>query len=191
MNFRPASLSKNGVLAWINLTWGKSSSSLINSEDTTTDDDNACQVKDAIEALRQAMEAGFSDLRSDMDKLGCEFTSDIEKFDRQIKELRHSLRCTQEDAALLKKQAEKNFTETNAELEALRSKIANLELRLNEEREDNIILDKYTRRENLRFNNISKIRAKKIARCSFPILSTTFWKLIPTAFDSMLSTEWV
>ena len=34
------------------------------------------------------MEADFNDLRSDMDKLRYEFTSDIEKFDSQIKELR-------------------------------------------------------------------------------------------------------
>ena len=122
----------------------------------TADGDNARLVKDAIEALREAMEAGIANLRSDVDKLRCEFKSDIAKFDHKIKVLKHSLSWTQEDAARLKEQAEKNFTETNAELAALRSKIDNLELRLNEERENNIRLEQHIRRENLRFNNIKE-----------------------------------
>ena len=53
----------------------------------TADGENARRVKDAIEALREAMEAGFAGLRSDMDKLRYKFKSDIENFDREIKEL--------------------------------------------------------------------------------------------------------
>ena len=53
----------------------------------TADGENARRVKDAIEALREAMEAGFAGLRSDMDKLRYKFKMDIENFDREIKEL--------------------------------------------------------------------------------------------------------
>ena len=69
-------------------------------------------------------------------QIKCEFKSDIEKFGHEIKQLRHSLSWTQEDAAWLK-----DSTETNAELEALQRKIANQELWLNEERENNIKLE--------------------------------------------------
>ena len=46
--------------------------------------------------------------------------------------------------------------ETNAEVEALRNKIATLEIQLKAETENNIKLEQYTRRENLRFNNIQE-----------------------------------
>ena len=69
------------------------------------DGDDATRVKDAIEALREAMEAGFAGLRSDMDKLRYEFKPDIEKFEREMKELKHGLNWTQEDVARLREKA--------------------------------------------------------------------------------------
>ena len=56
----------------------------------------------------------------------------------------------------MKEKAEKNLQETNSEVEALRNKIATLEIQLKAETENNIKLEQYTRRENLRFNNIQE-----------------------------------
>ena len=47
------------------------------------------------------MEAGFAGLRSDMDKLRYEFKSDIEKIEREVKEITQGLNSTQGDVELL------------------------------------------------------------------------------------------
>ena len=50
----------------------RGSSSSVNSEDMVFDG----RIKEAIDPIREALEAGFAGLRSDMDKLRCEFKSD-------------------------------------------------------------------------------------------------------------------
>ena len=57
---------------------------------------------------------------------------------------------------MLKEKIDEDLKETTTELDALRSKVVDLELRLNAEIENNIRLEQYTRRENLRFNNINE-----------------------------------
>ena len=102
------------------------------------------------------MEAGFAGLRSDMDRLRYEFKSDVENIEHEMKEITQGLNSAQGDVEMLKEKIDKDLKETTSELDALRSKVVDLELRLNAEIENNIRLEQYTRRENLRFNNINE-----------------------------------
>ena len=134
----------------------RGSGSSVNSEDMSADGSKTYQVKDAIDALREAMEAGFAGLRSDMDRLRYEFKSDVEKIEHEMKEITQGLNSAQGDVEMLKEKIDKDSKETTTELDALRSKVVDLELRLNAEIENNVRLEQYTRRENLRFNNINE-----------------------------------
>ena len=60
----------------------------------------------------------------------------------------------------MKEKAEMDLQKTNEELETLRKRITSLELQLQTEMENNIKLEQYTRRENLRFNNIEEIEGE-------------------------------
>ena len=60
----------------------------------------------------------------------------------------------------MKEKAEMDLQKTNEELETLRKRITSLELQLQTEIENNIKLEQYTRRENLKFNNIEEIEGE-------------------------------
>ena len=127
-----------------------------------------------------------------MDKLRYEFKSDIERIEREVKEITQGLNSTQGDVELLKEKTEKDLKETGAEMAALRSKIERLEQRLNTEIENNIKLEQYTRRENLRFNNIIETDEdiiNKTLLISMTLLIRT-WELISVVFVFMLCIEW-
>ena len=117
-------------------------------------------VKDAIDALRKAMEAGFDGLRSELDKLRNELKNDIDQIRIETQGLKQSLEFTQGDVAVMKEKAEMDLQKTNEELDTLRKRITSLELQLQTEIENNIKLEQYTRRENLRFNNIEEIEGE-------------------------------
>ena len=133
-----------------------SSSSNSAAEDMADNSDSSYPVKDAIDALRKAMEAGFNGLRSELDKLRYELKNDIEQIRIETQGLKQSLEFTQGDVAVMKEKAEMDLQKTNDELETLRKRITSLELQLQTEIENNIKLEQYTRRENLRFNNIEE-----------------------------------
>ena len=132
-----------------------SSSSNSAAEDMADNSDISYPVKDAIDALRKAMEAGFDGLRSELDKLRYELKNDIE-----TQGLKQSLEFTQGDVAVMKEKAEMDLQKTNEELDTLRKRITSLELQLQTEIENNIKLEQYTRRENLRLNNIEEIEGE-------------------------------
>ena len=93
----------------------KRGSSSSNSDDMAANQNPAYQVKDAIDALRQAMVAGFAGLRSEMDKLRYELKGEIDlHFKTEMKDFKQSLESTQGDIDLMKEKAEKNLQETNA-----------------------------------------------------------------------------
>jgi len=73
-----------------------------------------------------------------------------------IKDIEKSLTYTHSDVEGLKEYFEKEMNEHSKEVDTLNKKIADLEDRLKQEVEINIALEEYTRRENLRFNNIEK-----------------------------------
>ena len=85
---------------------------------------------------------GLSRLHGDLDILRSEFKLDIKEFE---------MSCT-----TFKEQLQKETEECSSEMELLTAKITNLEQSLKEEVEQNITLEQYTRRENLRFNNIKE-----------------------------------
>lgn len=109
-------------------------------------------VKDAIDALWEAMETGFDGLRSELDKLRYELKNDIDQIRIETQGLKQSLEFTQGDLAVMKEKAEMDLQKTNEELETLRKRITSLELQLQTEIQNNIKLEQHTRRENLRFN---------------------------------------
>ena len=87
----------------------KKGSSSSNSDDMAANQNPAYQVKDAIDALRQAMEAGFAGLRSEMDKLRYELRGEIDLIKTEMKDFKQSLESTQGDIDLMKEKAEKNL----------------------------------------------------------------------------------
>lgn len=137
-----------------------SSSSNSTAEDMADNSNISYPVKDAIDALREAMEAGFDGLRSELDKLRYELKNDIDQIRIETQGLKQSLEFTQGDVAVMKEKAEMDLQKTNEELETLRKRITSLELQLQTEIENNIKLEQYTRRENLRFNNIEEIEGE-------------------------------
>ena len=103
------------------------------------------------------MSEGFAKLHEDMDKLRHEFKEDLDSVKGTIKDIEESLNSTQEDVESLK-EAVKNTSVTNAyNIEAMNKRILDLEKQLKLETERNTKLEQYTRRENLRFNNIKEM----------------------------------
>ena len=103
-----------------------SSSSNSAAEDMADNSGISYPVKDVIDALRKAMEAGFDGL----DKLRYELTNDIEQIRTETQGLKQSLEFTQGDVAVMKEKAEMDLQKTNEERETLRKRITSLELHL-------------------------------------------------------------
>lgn len=129
-----------------------SNSSVHSEADMTNEDD----VKHSIDALTKAMEAGFASLHVELDKLRLEFKHEIDEMKDEQKSLKESISFTQDEVDTLKEKSEKNLKEMKGGLEELNMTIAALEEKLKAAVEDNIKLEQYTRRENLRFNKITE-----------------------------------
>ena len=80
-------------------------------------------VKDAIDALRKAMEAGFDGLCSELDKLRYELKNSIDQIRIETQGLKQNLEFTQGDVAVMKEKAEMDLQKTNEELETLRNEL--------------------------------------------------------------------
>ena len=117
---------------------------------------NEDDVKHSIDTLTKAMEAGFASLHAELDKLRLEFKHEIDEIKDKLKSLKESISFTQDEVDTLKEKSEKNLKEMKRGLEELNMTIAALEEKLKAAVEDNIKLEQYTRRENLRFNNITE-----------------------------------
>ena len=107
-------------------------------------------IRVSIDALTKAMEAGFASLRADLDKLRQEFNHEIKGIKDELKSLKESISFTQSEVDTLK---EKSMT-TLKEMNELNKTIATVEEKLKASVENNVKLEQYTRRENLRFNNL-------------------------------------
>ena len=110
-----------------------SSSSNSAAEDMAENSNISYPVKDAIDALREAMEAGFDRLRSELDKLRYELKNDIDQIRIETQGLKLSLEITQGDVAVTKEKAEMDLQKTNEELETLRKRSTSLEVQLQTE----------------------------------------------------------
>ena len=131
----------------------KGSSSSIQSEsDMATNEEDAIRI--SIDALTKAMEAGFVSLRAELEKLRQEFKNEMYGMKEELKSLKKSSSFTQSEVDTLKERSEKSLKEMKDGLEQLNKTAADLEEKLKAAVENNIKLEQYTRRENLRFNNI-------------------------------------
>ena len=130
----------------------KGSSSSANEEEAMATD-----VKGSIDSLKKVMEDGFASLREEVTKLREDFKNETEAMKDQLKALEQSITFTQTDVDTLKEKTENNSKEIKTGLDDLNKKFEVLENRLKAETENNIKLEQYTRRENLRFSNITEI----------------------------------
>lgn len=117
-------------------------------------------IKSSIDSLIKAMEAGFASLRADFDKLRQEFKHEIEEMKSEVTSLKESVSFTQSEVDTLKEKSKENTKDMKDGLENLRMKVAQLEKKLESAIEENIKLEQYTRRENLRFNNITELEGE-------------------------------
>ena len=111
-------------------------------------------LKNSMDCLRQVVSEGFVKLHTDLDKLRFEFKTELDAVKLSIRDIEKSLTYTQSEVEGLKEHFEMEAKELLKEVDTLNSKIADLEDRLKREVENNIALEQYTRRENLRLNNI-------------------------------------
>ena len=112
------------------------------------------ELKDSIDCLKTLVTDGLAELHADLDKLRYEFKADINEVKSSIKKLENSIEFTQGEVDTLKEQVEQESKKHATDVESLHKMVAELELKLKEEVERNKNLEQYTRRENLRFNNI-------------------------------------
>jgi len=99
------------------------------------------------------VEDGFDSVRVEIEKLRQEFKHKIIEMKHDIQSVKQSITFSQSEVDTLKEKAETNMKETKGGLEEQNKKIVALEVQLNAEIEENIKLEQYTHRENLRFNN--------------------------------------
>ena len=65
-------------------------------------------IRSSIDALTNAMEAGFASLRSELDKLRLEFKHEIEGLKGELKSLKESISSTQGEVGTLKEKSREN-----------------------------------------------------------------------------------
>ena len=111
-------------------------------------------MKSSIDTLTQTMEARFDKVRAEIEKLRQEFKHEIDEMKHEIQSVKQSITFMQGEVDTLKEKVETNMKEKKGGLEKLNKKIVALEVQLNAAIEKNIKLEQFTRRENLRFNNI-------------------------------------
>ena len=134
-------------------------------------------LQNSIDGLNKVVTDGFANIHTDIDNPRFELKTEIEGIKSTIKDIERGLEATQEDVESVKEDVKKvaeDFLESTNTLsgkivkleqlskspevtEALNAKIVKLETQLKQQQEENIRLEQYTRRENLRFNNISEI----------------------------------
>ena len=120
-------------------------------------------LRDSIECLRREMFDGFSKIYSEMDSLRHAMKADMKILKEKVREIEKSIEFTQGEVDLLKEDMETKedqWSQLQQGNEELNRRISELTKKLKEEEEKNIQMKEYTRRENLRFNNIPGIRPR-------------------------------
>ncbi|KXJ24437.1 hypothetical protein AC249_AIPGENE22572 [Exaiptasia diaphana] len=111
---------------------------------------------DQFQELKAMVISGFSNVNSKLDSFQKELKNEVRELKETIKGIEQSLDTTSKDLNDLRVEFGKETLKTDSEVKFLKEKITVLEERLNKEVEHNINLEQYTRRENLRFNNIDE-----------------------------------
>ena len=114
-------------------------------------------VTHSIDCLKKLVTDGFAKIHEDMDKLRImEFKEDLNAIKKHIGEIEESLQSTQSDVESLRNEVKNVSATSTSSFEELNKRIVYMEKQLKLETEKNTQLEQYTRRENLRFNNIKE-----------------------------------
>ena len=108
-----------------------------------------------------------------MDILRYELKSDMAILKEKIKAIEHSVEFTQADVQELREDAnikEKKIENLQKQTEEFSKRMEELAKRLKEEEEKNTNLEQYTRRENLRFNNIPEVEREDCKALVYDII---------------------
>ena len=121
-----------------------------------------------IETMSTRMEDCFTSLKSDMSMIKYEIQVEVEKLRKVVKNIEDSLTFVFAEIDSLKEAVEeqkKEKAEHEKEVEKLKKLIEDKGKVMEELKEKNIALEQYTRRENLRFNNIPEEHNEKAEDC--------------------------
>ena len=111
-------------------------------------------LKESIECLKRLVTEGLARLHGDLDILRSEFKSDIKEMSCTIKDLEKRLNFTQDEVDTFKKQLKKETEERSSEtFNGENNYFGTVPKKTVEQ---NITLEQYTGRENLRYNNIKE-----------------------------------
>lgn len=126
-------------------------------------EDVLTQIFDSIKNLGDRMESKIEQLQSDIDCFQHEIKRNVEDLKATVSSVEKSLEEAwariDDQASELK--AYKDVKDSQQkEIDKLRTELQKTTLRLNAERENNIALENYTRRENLKFMNIPEERGE-------------------------------
>ena len=125
------------------------------------------------ELLNTVIHHTISKIHSDMDILRYELKSDMAILKEKIKAIEHSVEFTQADVQELREDAnikEKKIENLQKQTEEFSKRMEELAKRLKEEEEKNTNLEQYTRRENLRFNNIPEVEREDCKALVYDII---------------------
>lgn len=115
---------------------------------------NYKSLRHSVDCLNKTMTDGFTNIHAAIDNLRLEFKTELDGIKSTVKDIEKSLENTQEEVKGVKENVNKVTEDHAKSTETLSAKIVELETQLKEQMENNIRLEQYTRRENLRFNNI-------------------------------------
>ena len=123
------------------------------------------QILSAINVLNNEMKENFSKLYEELSILRHDVKLEVQELKDNVKDLEKSLNtawCTIEDLkdeATAYKSVKKKQQE---EIEIIKQELSDARKQLNEEREKNIALENYTRKENLKFMNIPESEDRNV-----------------------------
>ena len=127
------------------------------------EDEEHSTLKDLITSLSEEMRNSFSNLQEEMTKLRLQLREELDEMKRAATETEKSLDEAwttiddlKEDISALKVAK----TLQQQELNCLQKELDDTKQKLNEVKEKNIELENYSRRENLKFNNIPEMQGE-------------------------------
>ena len=150
---RSSSLSSVEIMLGTNKKIRKSSTGTMEDEEHST-------LKDSITSLCEEMRNSFSNLQEEMTKLRLQVREELDEMKRAARETEKSLDEVWKTIDDLKERIivlKAAKTLQQQELNCLQKELDDSKQKLNEEKEKNIELENYSRRENLKFNNIPEM----------------------------------
>ena len=126
-------------------------------------DDALKQIVDSIQSLSDRLENKIDQLQTDMDCFRHEIKENLDGLKATIsgieKSLEQAWEYIEDHTAKLKAHKDVKDSQQN-EIDELKSELQKTTLLLNVEKENNIALENYTRRENLKFMNLPEVHGE-------------------------------